>query len=1234
MTTIGDIFEIPEQVHQGDFVLKLTEGVTKIEDTLKTYVVTPQLVKCFDSTLGLVKSAVESRSSKGAYLHGSFGSGKSHFMAIVTLILQHNPSALSIPELAQTVTKHQAWLQGRKILVVPYHMIGAKSMESAVLGHYAEYVRRMHPEAETPGFYRAEALFRDAENLRQSMGDAAFFEKLGGTGGGGWGSLGEWDAESFAAAIAAPPGAEDRIRLVSRLVDTYFQYARDSAADDGESFISLDEGLSVMSKHAQSLGYDAVVLFLDELILWLASHAGNAEFVAKEGQKVAKLVEAMVADRPIPIVSFIARQRDLRELVGEHMPGAEQLGFADILNYWEARFDTITLEDRNLPAIAEKRLLRPKSDQARQILEGAFDQTAKVREEVMNTLLTRTGNKDEFRQVYPFSPAMVQALIALSSFLQRERTALKLMMQLLVQRRDSLAVGEVVPVGDLFDVIMDGDEPFMQAMKLSFDNAKRFYQQKVVPILEAEHGTSHDEVEAGAVDKQVADRFRNDARLIKTLILSALAPGVDALSGLTPMKLAALNHGTIRSPIQGQEGRLVLQRLQKWAAQIGEIKISEDSHNPLISLQLIGVDTEGILENAKINDNVGARIQKVRSIIFNQLGITDEESLLPPTRDMVWRGTKRSCEILFRNVRELHEDNLKASEDTWRIIIDFPFDRETGRTPKDDLARLQDFQDKGLVSDTLVWLPSFLSARGLNDLGKLVVLDHVLQGNNLSQYAGHLSLTEREQARTLLQNQRDQMAQRIRACLLEAYGISKANTGAVDTSHELHEHFLSLNPALTVQPPVGATFSDSLSHLFAQALDFQFPAHPEFGGEGEIKRADLKKVLEVNTRAIQSPEGRVEVDKPLRDLVRRVAVPLDLGDMGETHLALRQDWASHFKRKQAEAKAPTVTVRQLREWIDQPERRGLPKDMQNLLILTFAMQTNRTFLLHGGPVEPPLEALDDAMELREQTLPAPQVWEQAVHRAGAIFGLTSSPLLNATSVAKLVDEITKEVARFRASNDRLVKELSTRLQAQGLDVDAADRIKTARSAVALLDGLASADRDDIVALLAAAKIETSETALATSIKQAETVAHALQATEWGIFDTLANLVASGKAPDGEAAQMALQQALQHDEYVTPLAASLKAAQAKAMSLINRAIKEADNASKGGATGGGSVSQAKPVPVQPTAGKGIVETKRAERDGLGASDAVKLLKELEAELQKLPNAKVDVHVVIYTPGEAP
>ena len=140
-------------------------------------------------------------------------------------------------------------------------------------------------------------------------------------------------------------------------MDTFYSSVRFTS-----EFVDLDEGLSIMSRHAASLGYDAVILFLDELILWLASRAADVQFVNREGPKLAKLVEAQKSDRPVPLISFVARQRDLKELIGNNVTGAEYLSFSDALDWWEARFATIKLEDTNLPAIAEKRVLRPKSE--------------------------------------------------------------------------------------------------------------------------------------------------------------------------------------------------------------------------------------------------------------------------------------------------------------------------------------------------------------------------------------------------------------------------------------------------------------------------------------------------------------------------------------------------------------------------------------------------------------------------------------------------------------------------------------------------------------------------------------------------------------------------------------------------------------------------------------------------------------------------------------------------------
>ena len=40
--------------------------------------------------------------------------------------------------------------------------------------------------------------------------------------------------------------------------------------------------------------------------------------------------------------------------------------------------------------------------------------------------------------------------------MQRERTALKVMQRMLVDRRDTLTIDDLIPVGDAFDYIVEG----------------------------------------------------------------------------------------------------------------------------------------------------------------------------------------------------------------------------------------------------------------------------------------------------------------------------------------------------------------------------------------------------------------------------------------------------------------------------------------------------------------------------------------------------------------------------------------------------------------------------------------------------------------------------------------------------------------------------------------------------------------------------------------------------------
>src|ERR1035437_4901309 len=50
----------------------------------------------------------------------------------------------------------------------------------------------------------------------------------------------------------------------------------------------------------------------------------------------------------LAIISFVARQRAIRELIGKAGLGSDQALVDEALEWWEKRFSTITLEDKNL----------------------------------------------------------------------------------------------------------------------------------------------------------------------------------------------------------------------------------------------------------------------------------------------------------------------------------------------------------------------------------------------------------------------------------------------------------------------------------------------------------------------------------------------------------------------------------------------------------------------------------------------------------------------------------------------------------------------------------------------------------------------------------------------------------------------------------------------------------------------------------------------------------------------
>ncbi|MGB2567135.1 BREX-2 system ATPase PglY [Micromonospora citrea] len=1166
---LRDVIDIPERTSTSDFVLKLADSVADADATLRDYVVTDRLLANFDEALGLIRSAVEGHASKAAYLHGSFGSGKSHFMAVLHALLRGEQAARGRDELAPLVAKHSVWLDGRRFLLIPYHLLDARSLEQRVLGGYVDRVRQLHPEAPIPAVHRTDALLTQAASLREKIGDEQFIAGLpGGDVEDEWGDTEAfWTPERLDQAFGEGYGDQLRRKLVNDLLTSWNVGFFSNAREDAEAFISLDPGLTEISRHAKELGYDGLILFLDELILWLANSIGDQQFVSREIQKITNFVEGGDTRRPIPVISFIARQRDLRELVGEEVVGANELSYQDTLNLASGRFDVISLEDRNLPEIARRRLLKPRDATAAEAIRKAFDATTKVRREVFDTLLGtdsgRGADIDAFRSTYPFSPAFLSTLVHVSSALQRSRTALKLMRQLLVDRRETLRLGQLVPLGDLYDVISSGgDQPFTEKLKAEFEMAQKLYDLKLRPYLLDQYGLTEDDLDAvrrgGTMPAEVAGRvraFTGDDRLLKTLLLGALAPNVPALRNLTARSLSALNHGSITSPIPGREVDQVSRKLRDWAARFTEIRIGEGD-DPVVAVELVGVDVDSVLATAKQYDNEGTRKHLVQRLLWQQLGVPWTDSFFAEA-GLTWRGSRRVIELVYGNVRDPNDIRDEAfppnDPDGWRLIIDYPFD-DGSHGPADDRQRVQELLTR-TNARTLCWIPAALTVERRNELGKLAIIDKLLEGQRFDSHAGHLNPDDRRRAQAALTNQRSALTQKIQAVLRQAYGLAQKQPGDVQLGFD--DHLQSLTRTLGPKLPMGATFNDALRSLGDQMLSEQFPAHPDFDPDrkGEpVRLQDVKVVLEHVREAVESPEGRVEVERAHRQTMRRIVNPLKLGTMHEAAFLLDGEWAQHFQHKAAtEGISGELRVADLLRWMDEPKARGLDPVVAQLVVATFAEQTDRGFFLHGSPVSPDLGKITNELTLREESLPDEKAWEAARTRAAAIFGFHSLALRRGRLVAMFRRDLTNAASRHRDAAHTLVRRLEERESWLGLARDTG-RLATARAAADLLEALVAAgSAKDAVERLARAELAGPADRTGRSLSSAAQVSAALAAAPWDTFEIIAGLSAPHRG-QAEAILGELRGVAQADELTAPLAPALRKAQADATKLLRDATQ--------------------------------------------------------------------------------
>jgi hypothetical protein len=512
---------------------------------------------------------------------------------------------------------------------------------------------------------------------------------------------------------------------------------------------------------------------------------------------------------------------------------------------------------------------------------------------------------------------------------------------------------------------------------------------------------------------------RTDNRLIKTLLIAALVPEVAAVKDLSASRLVQLNHGSLKLPIPGNEASHVAGKLRSWAAEIGQLQVGTEA-DPRVSLRLEGVDLGPILERARHVDSSGARQRVMRDLLFEALGL---EKVLEKGKahSVEWRGTNRGRP---RPVRQRpHDESRVAALRRRRGLADgdrLPIRRtgvRPGRRPggpralhRGERRELDAGVAAELLSDALEKL-----------LGELVILEHILETRETARgYVAELSVENQSRALTDLENLRSAKKQRLMLVLEQAYGLATPKDGELDSARTIERHLFVLKAGAQLAARVPPNFAEAVDIYVEDLLATRWPRHPRLTAKLTKKR--LEVLVDVFGKLIDSDDKRLPAERALVDEVRGTLGELGLVRTTEDAIHLLEDRVlQELENRRSQKAVDQPTVGQLRGWIDDTGKMGLPADAEDLIVRCYARHAARTFVYYGKPYAPEAgRPIPDEVVLERPQLPSQTEWARALDMAGALLGVAlPGRALHADNLKRFELQVAERVKELMPGTDKL-----------------------------------------------------------------------------------------------------------------------------------------------------------------------------------------------------------------------
>ncbi len=847
--TISEVFDLPnrEDITALGFVVRLTDE----EDArlAADYVVTPAVASELPAVLSAMRHAFKTRGDLGRFVHGSFGSGKSHFLSFLGMLLEGrkavwNKDDATVKKLAP---EHRPWLEEANLLVVRLHMLTVAGGRDTGLD------RAVYDAANAALAHRGKAPFEflhvqgvlDEARREATLFGARFWEQMEKADVVG-------SAQDFEAMAGGPP--EDR----EALARAYLKWkGRDGTTAGVDPNWSV--GLRKLCTHVKGQGYGGVALLIDELLLWLREKSGP-EFERAINQ-LNTLVDHADGARELPLFVFVAQQRNIEEFFPDLV---EERQLHEHLGHHAKRFELISLEDVELRHVCKGRVLRPRPERAAE-LARVVEGLARIHEKVLPAVLQQ-ADMGYLRDVYPFHPALIEMLIDVSSLMQRDRTALRLLYELLVIHYPDLPLGKLLPVGAAFDAIFP--EAGVDGSKRQDDlrAIHRTYYLRFRPAMDAmlKAPKDHGDFDAG--------RRRVLETIVKTALLAKVSPRLSQSGGMSVDRLVRLNDSEVIGETDRAKFNRVYQDLLELSRMVpGTLQLTGTGREASVSVVLQGVNFGEMLERARarLSGQKHPRLQTFYAVLLPALDIERED--LDGKVKIDWRKTGRYASIDIQNIRNLANAAFKPPPGTEvRVLVDYPWD-EPGYSVADDEQRARDVQRRDGRSLTICWLPRHFTPAEMGFLDDLAAHEELL------------GPASEEMLRDLAPNDR---------ALVMEHAHSQAKTLRDNLANKLgevyrdHGRIVALRDGIDAKVP-GGELKQIWRFLAAALLDQQYPDHPRF--TAEPKPEGLRLLCDFMARAAEAPDHRATYTDDEAKVLRTLGEPMELVTVGQSRASLRLD---------------------------------------------------------------------------------------------------------------------------------------------------------------------------------------------------------------------------------------------------------------------------------------------------------------------------------------------------------